>query len=141
MTTHTLSPLSLLDDNYNHNRYKWSNRQWRLDVRIYYFEQRWAYFAGFGLPWASLTYLFPSFLDQGLIAFLFPLFVVLALVAHPITGLSVEPFDGEPIHLQQKRLYEQNLLQPCLPLFSIARLLNSSFLRCCHRIIRPRQFQ
>jgi hypothetical protein len=38
-----------------------------------YFEQRWAYFAGFGFPCTALTFWFPQFIGGGLFALLFPL--------------------------------------------------------------------
>jgi hypothetical protein len=44
-----------------------------LNDRIKYFEDRWAYMLGFGLPNALTTYFFPFFINNGVWALLFPL--------------------------------------------------------------------
>jgi etoposide-induced 2.4 mRNA len=64
--------------------YKWVLEGWNLKQRLKYFERRWAYFIGFGLPPSILTLMFPQFVSDGFVAFLFPLFIVLAVVARPV---------------------------------------------------------
>lgn len=64
--------------------YKWTLERWSLLARLQFFEDRWAYFAGFGFPAAVVTFAFPKFISAGLFAFSFPMFVLLAIVAVPV---------------------------------------------------------
>ena len=52
--------------------YKWTALGWTLEQRLAYFEARWPYFLGFGLPSALMTVVFPTFVSYGLFALLFP---------------------------------------------------------------------
>lgn len=53
--------------------YKWSLEGWKVETRIEYFERRWAYFCGFGLPAALIGYFFPKWIGSGFFALTFPL--------------------------------------------------------------------
>jgi len=64
--------------------YKWDKQGRRLLSRLQYFEERWAYFFGFGFPLASLTAFFPWLVAYGLYALTAPAFIMLAITAHPI---------------------------------------------------------
>jgi len=50
-------------------------------------EYNWSYFAGFGFPAAVLGMYMPKFIDTGGFAFLFPVFLILAIVAKPRENL------------------------------------------------------
>jgi len=65
--------------------YKWILEGWNLETRLHYFESRWAYFAGFGFPSALLTLMFPKFISAGIFAFIFPIFIILAIEARPVS--------------------------------------------------------
>eukprot|EP01080_Neovahlkampfia_damariscottae_P002408 gene2408-2872_t len=54
-----------------------------LDNRLRYFEDRWAYMLGFGLPNALVTFFFPFFINNGIFALIFPLFIAAAVKASP----------------------------------------------------------
>lgn len=52
--------------------YCWMGEGWNLEQRLKYFEERWAYFCGFGVPCTVLTFWFPQLIGGGLFALLFP---------------------------------------------------------------------
>ncbi len=52
---------------------KWANRGWSLETRLAYFEQHWAYFAGFGFALTLATFFIPQLVSYGVFAFLFPI--------------------------------------------------------------------
>ncbi len=53
--------------------YTWINIGWTLPQRILYFEERWLYFLGFGLPCTAATYFLSFFVRCGRVFFvLFP---------------------------------------------------------------------
>lgn len=64
--------------------YNWINAGWSLDTRMLYFEQRWCYFLGFGIPCTALTFFFPQFVGAGVFAMLFPLYILISFVAKPV---------------------------------------------------------
>jgi etoposide-induced 2.4 mRNA len=53
--------------------YKWINQGWKLEKRIEYFEEKWAYFAGFGFTFTAITFFVDHFLSAGVFALFFPL--------------------------------------------------------------------
>jgi len=63
--------------------YAWALHGWTIDARVAAVETEWAFLAGFGAPLALLSVLFPAFVSYGIVAFLFPLFVILATVSVP----------------------------------------------------------
>lgn len=63
--------------------YKWALHGWTIDDRVCALEQEWAFLAGFGTPLALMSALFPAFVSYGVVAFVFPLFVVLATISEP----------------------------------------------------------
>jgi etoposide-induced 2.4 mRNA len=63
--------------------YKWNFIEWNLDKRIYFFETNWAFFAGFGSPCVLATFFSSQLISSGIMAILFPLFVLSATAAHP----------------------------------------------------------
>mmetsp|Transcript_20807 Transcript_20807/g.61542 ORF Transcript_20807/g.61542 Transcript_20807/m.61542 type:complete len:251 (+) Transcript_20807:146-898(+) len=63
--------------------YKWALHGWTTEQRIAALEEQWLFLGGFGLPLALLSSTLPTFVSYGIMAFLFPLFVVLATVSEP----------------------------------------------------------
>ncbi|PIA47253.1 hypothetical protein AQUCO_01400142v1 [Aquilegia coerulea] len=58
--------------------YKWNLDELGLDKRLDIFESHWAFFAGFGSPCILACYIFPPLVSYGVMALLFPLFVLTA---------------------------------------------------------------
>ncbi|PNH10637.1 Protein EI24 [Tetrabaena socialis] len=58
--------------------YKWGLQGVRLAERLAYFERRWAFFAGFGLPMALSTALLPFYQGAAVLAVLFPVYILVA---------------------------------------------------------------
>jgi etoposide-induced 2.4 mRNA len=64
-------------------QYLWAHKNMSLQKQIDYFERHWAYMLGFGAPAALASYFFPFFINAGVYAMLFPIFIVLAILASP----------------------------------------------------------
>ncbi|KAG2444761.1 hypothetical protein HXX76_001505 [Chlamydomonas incerta] len=58
--------------------YKWGLQGVRLTERLGYFERRWAFFAGFGLPMAMSTVLLSFYPGAAVLAVLFPIYILVA---------------------------------------------------------------
>lgn len=58
--------------------YKWNFSEWRLEKRLEFFETNWAFFAGFGSPCVLAIFFFSPLVSYGVMAILFPLFVLTA---------------------------------------------------------------
>ncbi|KAH7290921.1 hypothetical protein KP509_30G069300 [Ceratopteris richardii] len=58
--------------------YAWSYGKWSLQKRLLFFETNWAFFAGFGCPCVIATLPLYGLVQDGVLAFLFPLFVLVA---------------------------------------------------------------
>ncbi|XP_038681528.1 protein EI24 homolog isoform X2 [Tripterygium wilfordii] len=58
--------------------YKWNLSEVALDKRLDFFESNWAFFAGFGSPYAMPTLFFSPLVSSGMMGILFPLFVLTA---------------------------------------------------------------
>ncbi|XP_065872183.1 protein EI24 homolog isoform X2 [Euphorbia lathyris] len=58
--------------------YKWNLSEVSLDRRLDFFESNWAFFAGFGSPCVLAIFFFSSLVSYGVMAILFPLFVLTA---------------------------------------------------------------
>mmetsp|Transcript_16346 Transcript_16346/g.24619 ORF Transcript_16346/g.24619 Transcript_16346/m.24619 type:complete len:298 (+) Transcript_16346:98-991(+) len=98
--------------------YKWDKEGRRLDNRLQYFEERWAYFLGFGFPLAIVTAWFPWLVAYGLYAFSAPAFIMLAITAVPVNHVVNK--DGEKAHGLR------------LPIYTIPKLFaNWTSLVCC----------
>ncbi|KAI8847689.1 hypothetical protein BC829DRAFT_476012 [Chytridium lagenaria] len=72
--------------------YKWTSQNWNIQMKMDYFERRWAYFAGYGsfirLPCSLCTFFFPMFVNAGLYALIFPLYIIMANRAQPVPSSS-----------------------------------------------------
>ena len=115
--------------------YKWSQEKKTLDERLFYLETRWAYFAGFGLPAAIFTICFIQFIAYGVFACIFPVFMVLAIIAPgppPLASLfrpsPPPPEEEEEEHENEEE--ENNWEPPPLPIFYYSKRLNGLVLRC-----------
>ncbi|KAJ8526441.1 hypothetical protein K7X08_028918 [Anisodus acutangulus] len=60
------------------SKYKWNLSGVSLDKRLDFFESNWAFFAGFGNPCVLAIFLFSPLVSCGVMAILFPLFVLTA---------------------------------------------------------------
>lgn len=58
--------------------YKWNFKGLSLDKRLDFFESNWAFFAGFGSPCILAMFVFSRLVSYGIMAILFPLFVLTA---------------------------------------------------------------
>ncbi|XP_062177215.1 protein EI24 homolog isoform X2 [Alnus glutinosa] len=58
--------------------YKWNFSEVALDKRLDFFESNWPYFAGFGSPCVLAIFFFSPLVSYGVMAILFPLFVLTA---------------------------------------------------------------
>lgn len=63
--------------------YRWMYQRWGSAARLDYFERHWLYFVGFGFPLSLVTYLCPRFVDYGVFALLFPIFILMSATAEP----------------------------------------------------------
>jgi len=63
--------------------YRWVHLRWTSNARLDYFEQHWLYFAGFGFPVSLASLLCPRFIDAGVFALFFPMFILTATRAEP----------------------------------------------------------
>eukprot|EP00933_Yihiella_yeosuensis_P041240 TRINITY_DN35654_c1_g1_i1.p1 TRINITY_DN35654_c1_g1~~TRINITY_DN35654_c1_g1_i1.p1 ORF type:complete len:322 (+),score=38.80 TRINITY_DN35654_c1_g1_i1:48-968(+) len=63
--------------------YRWVHLHWTSNARLDYFENHWLYFAGFGFPVSLLSFLCPRFIDAGVFALFFPIFILTATTAEP----------------------------------------------------------
>ncbi|KAF8019345.1 hypothetical protein BT93_G0118 [Corymbia citriodora subsp. variegata] len=58
--------------------YKWNYTEVSLDKRLDFFQSNWAFFAGFGNPCVLASFFFSPLVGYGVMAILFPLFVLTA---------------------------------------------------------------
>jgi len=98
--------------------YKWALEGWPLERRLTYFEQHWAYFAGFGAFSACLTVYVRKFISAGVYAGLFPIFLILAITAEPVPSVV-------PSALTEHRAGSHFPV----PIFRLAKALNDIMLR------------
>ncbi|KAI9274355.1 etoposide-induced protein 2.4-domain-containing protein [Phascolomyces articulosus] len=68
--------------------YKWIHLGWSLDQRLRHVEQNWAFFFGFGLPAALLTFFLSTLHAGGVFALIYPGYIILATMAtlKPVNG-------------------------------------------------------
>ncbi|GAV61210.1 EI24 domain-containing protein [Cephalotus follicularis] len=92
--------------------YKWNYYKVSLDRRLDFFESNWPFFAGFGSPCVLAIFFFSPLVSYGVMAILFPLFVLTA------TGSGAE----EVISSQRRKLRGTGLGR--LPIFYAADTLS-----------------
>ncbi|KAI3655939.1 hypothetical protein MP638_006243 [Amoeboaphelidium occidentale] len=71
--------------------YKWILMQWPVENRLRYFEERYAYFLGFGLISALVVCSLPTLLGTGISSVMFPVFIVVGQLLNPAPGASNAP--------------------------------------------------
>ena len=89
--------------------YVWIRMGWSLERRLKFFEERWAYFLGFGLPCTLITFWFPQMIGSGLFALVFPVFEIACFTVVP-----------QPINISDSIR---------LPVFSLCATLTVLFVR------------
>ncbi|XP_031258495.1 protein EI24 homolog isoform X2 [Pistacia vera] len=100
--------------------YKWNFSEVGLDKRLDFFESNWAFFAGFGSPCVLAIFFFSPLVSYGVMAILFPLFVLTA------TGSGAEEF----ISLKRRQWKGSRLGR--LPIFYAADTLSLRVLSFFH---------
>ncbi|KAI9016989.1 etoposide-induced protein 2.4-domain-containing protein [Gaertneriomyces semiglobifer] len=65
--------------------YRWMMVGKGLEERVEMLECGWAYYFGFGVPCTLVTFFFPQLTSQGLFALLFPMYVIMATTARPVS--------------------------------------------------------
>ncbi|KAL1919010.1 uncharacterized protein VTP21DRAFT_2391 [Calcarisporiella thermophila] len=58
--------------------FRWVNQGWNIDQCMDYFEEHWAYMAGFGFPPTLVSFFFSQLVNAGIFALVFPLYVIMA---------------------------------------------------------------
>lgn len=66
--------------------YRWDANGWKLEQRLDHFHRNYSFFVGFGMPITILSFFMPFFLSNGIFAFLFPLYSLLAIKVKPDTS-------------------------------------------------------
>ncbi|KAG9291658.1 hypothetical protein G9A89_022077 [Geosiphon pyriformis] len=100
--------------------YKWINKGWNLEQRINYFEERWAYFAGFGFLFTLVTFFVNQFLSASIFAMAFPIYIIMANNALPM------PRQNESARFSPYMPYR-------IRIFWVARKLNDMIIGCLPR--------
>ncbi|XP_044491123.1 protein EI24 homolog isoform X2 [Mangifera indica] len=100
--------------------YKWNFSEVGLDKRLDFFESNWAFFAGFGSPCVLAIFFFSPLVSYGVMAILFPLFVLTA------TGSRAEDY----ISLRRREWKGAGLGR--LPIFYAADTLSLRILSFFH---------
>lgn len=62
--------------------YKWNHSKVSLNRRLDFFESNWPFFAGFGSPCVLAIFFFSPLVSYGVMAILYPLFVLTAAGTH-----------------------------------------------------------
>jgi len=101
--------------------YKWSLEGWPLEAKLTFFESNWAYMAGFGLPAALVNCYFPQFVNYGIYALVFPIFIMMAIIANPS--------DNSPTPRARPRYVR-------LPVFRLSKWITTMILRVVCRYQR-----
>lgn len=98
--------------------YNWINQGWPLENHLLYFEDRWAYFLGFGFPTSLLTFFVPQFVGTGFFAIIFPLCIIMSNVAKPLpVRASVHSLESK----SEKPILLHNFLPQRMPIFSVPK--------------------
>ncbi|XP_022907987.1 etoposide-induced protein 2.4 homolog [Onthophagus taurus] len=84
--------------------YKWFNMGWELHHRLDFIEMNWPYFIGFGLPLTLITQ-FSYIISACIFSTTFPIFIISANEANPVTIQSVYP-----LHLFSPSVKVSNIL-------------------------------
>jgi len=102
--------------------YKWINKGWSLEKRLEFLETHWAYFAGFGFPVTVITFYFPQFINSGIFALLFPMYVLMANEADPLPKIV----------LSESQIFG-SFIPTRMPIFNISKKITSSLIKTFQR--------
>ncbi|KAI5056958.1 hypothetical protein GOP47_0028776 [Adiantum capillus-veneris] len=111
--------------------YAWGYAKWSLEERLMFFETNWAFFAGFGSPCVIATLPLTGLVQDGVLAFLFPLFVFVAFGSHPEKVVAAY----SSLQTQMPRIpvfYVTSILMN--KLFLISKMAYEGFWRVTHYI-------
>lgn len=110
-------PLSLLHWSWLYSLYSfdynWSHHAVPVEVRLTEFEQRWAYFTGFGLAAGLATIMLSPAMSTPILALLFPFMILIAAAAQP----------------KPKSIQQTNVAWKRVPIFTIPKYLNYAILK------------
>ncbi|XP_050208963.1 protein EI24 homolog [Mercurialis annua] len=106
--------------------YKWNLSEVALDRRLDFFESNWAFFAGFGSPCVLAIFFFSPLVSYGVMAILFPMFVLTA------TGSGAEQL------ISARRRKWKGVGYGRLPIFYAADKLSMRILSLVHLESRER---
>lgn len=95
--------------------YRWVSLKWNTGERLQYLEKHWIYFFGFGFPVSLLCFAMPRFVDTGVFAILFPLFIFTSTMAQPKAA-------------QNSRVFPSRI-----PIFTVAHTIACYVLRIAER--------
>ncbi|KAK4271042.1 hypothetical protein QN277_019794 [Acacia crassicarpa] len=103
--------------------YKWNFNEVALDKRLDYFQSSWAFFSGFGSPCVLSLFLFSRLVGYGIMAILFPLFVLTAIGCKGDQEISLEKSKWRGVKMGR------------LPIFYIADKVSMWILSLIRRIM------
>lgn len=103
--------------------YKWNLCGLSLDKRLDFFESNWPFFAGFGCPCILATFVFSPLVSYGVMAILYPLFVLTA------TGSEADNI----VTLPRRQWKGAGLGR--IPIFCAADYISMRFLSVCQQFI------
>jgi len=96
--------------------YRWVSLKWNTNERLQYVEKHWIYFFGFGFPVSLLCFFSPRFVDTGIFAMLFPLFIFTSTMAQP-----------------RKAAQNSWVIPTRIPIFTVAHTISCFVLRIVER--------
>ncbi|KAG6821083.1 hypothetical protein H0H93_007242 [Arthromyces matolae] len=105
----------------------WVHRGLSLSRRIQHLEERWAYYFAFGLPSALLCTCGTGLANVVLFALVYPAYIILATVAHPVPSdpyNPLSPTDDSPV-----TRHPSPFVPIRLPIFALVMWLNNTIVR------------
>ncbi|KAL0096234.1 etoposide-induced protein 2.4-domain-containing protein [Phycomyces blakesleeanus] len=101
--------------------YKWTYIGWSKDQSMLFIEKHWAYFLGFGLPVAALTFFLSTLHAGAVFALVYPSLIIIASSASPKPSMAVY---GEPLVSDGPVYFESWTLPLHIPLFYPVRQMS-----------------
>ncbi|KAL1320046.1 hypothetical protein HN51_064796 [Arachis hypogaea] len=85
--------------------YKWNFNEVPLDKRLDYFQSYWPFFAGFGSPCVLAIFFFSPLVSYGIMAILYPLFVLTATASRAEQAISFEKHKWRPAGVEKLPIF------------------------------------
>ncbi|MED6158396.1 hypothetical protein PIB30_032373 [Stylosanthes scabra] len=85
--------------------YKWNFNEVPLDKRLDYFQSYWPFFAGFGSPCVLAIFFFSPLVSYGIMAILYPLFVLTATASRAEQEISFEKHKWRPAGVEKLPIF------------------------------------